>query len=248
MDHHRLPRRSQSHGTLHSSYARHGRPLHKPLRSVNENSALLPSPGALESMLKTTTETGDIGLFSIKSVPISRVGPPASRRDAMGHGLQSLPRHTIDESKRHDGRRRPPRHRDVTAEIISMYGSNSQSSSSVTSTLAYSTDEPGQRSYSMTTVGSKQLSHNKSNATLQKNWIWTSQTPLSTRPSKAGTFGYPLRGKPVNSYVASMWTSSNASTSRAAIFANCISSVGSVLECAKSPSSGQSKQCNIEDI
>ncbi|RYP76916.1 hypothetical protein DL771_001469 [Monosporascus sp. 5C6A] len=77
MDHHRLPRRSASHGTLRDSYAYHGRPgtgpspvrpFRKPLRSVNENSVLLPSPGALESMLKTTTETGDIGIFSIKPV------------------------------------------------------------------------------------------------------------------------------------------------------------------------------------
>ncbi|KAI1465786.1 uncharacterized protein F4812DRAFT_466210 [Daldinia caldariorum] len=87
MEHHRLPRHSSSHGTLHSSYSHgrstHGpspvRPLHKPLRSVNENSVLLPSPGALESMLKTTTETGDIGIFSIKPIP-----PLPQRREDIG--------------------------------------------------------------------------------------------------------------------------------------------------------------------
>ncbi|KAI1802369.1 hypothetical protein F4811DRAFT_573053 [Daldinia bambusicola] len=93
MEHHRLPRHSSSHGTLHSSYSHgrstHGpspvRPLHKPLRSVNENSVLLPSPGALESMLKTTTETGDIGIFSIKPIP-----PLPQRREDIGPRSYSL--------------------------------------------------------------------------------------------------------------------------------------------------------------
>ncbi|OTB14287.1 hypothetical protein K445DRAFT_302462 [Daldinia sp. EC12] len=93
MEHHRLPRHSSSHGTLRSSYSHgrstHGpspaRPLHKPLRSVNENSVLLPSPGALESMLKTTTETGDIGIFSIKPVP-----PLPQRREDIGPRSYSM--------------------------------------------------------------------------------------------------------------------------------------------------------------
>ncbi|KAI8965818.1 hypothetical protein F5Y11DRAFT_367256 [Daldinia sp. FL1419] len=100
MEHHRLPRHSSSHGTLHSSYSHgrppHGpspiRPLHKPLRSVNENSVLLPSPGALESMLKTTTETGDIGIFSIKPIP-----PLPQRREDIAPRSYSMsncgPRH-----------------------------------------------------------------------------------------------------------------------------------------------------------
>ncbi|TDZ23678.1 hypothetical protein Cob_v002730 [Colletotrichum orbiculare MAFF 240422] len=65
-------RRSASHGSLRSSYKsqarRPGHPLPRRLLSVTESSSLLPSPGPLESMLKTTTETGDIGIFTIKPI------------------------------------------------------------------------------------------------------------------------------------------------------------------------------------
>ncbi|ORY65957.1 uncharacterized protein BCR38DRAFT_511578 [Pseudomassariella vexata] len=181
----RLPRRSASHGTLRSSYAHHGRPLHKPLRSVNENSVLLHSPGALESMLKTTTETGDIGIFSIKPSSSSNLGELTPRRNNISRGTgQMLPpvRRSVDD------RRKPPSHRDTTSEILSMYGSASQSS--VTSTLTPSTDEiGGQRSYSMTTVGSRHLSHHKSNATMQ------SQASGSNMQRPRSPFPYPTRLK-----------------------------------------------------
>ncbi|KAM0434625.1 hypothetical protein ACHAPT_003723 [Fusarium lateritium] len=75
--------RSISQTSLHSSYQAHERlsdlsrlrppsQPRRPYQSLNETSALLRSPGPLESMLKTTTETGDIGIFSIKpSTPSS---------------------------------------------------------------------------------------------------------------------------------------------------------------------------------
>lgn len=188
MEHHRPPRRSQSHGTLNTSYAHHGRPLHKPLSRVNENSALLASPGALESMLKTTTETGDIGLFSIKSVPGANLLHPSAKNIG---GRARRPLHPLrrppDEPRRQEDRGKLSSNRDTTSEIISMYGSNSQSS--FTSTRAPSSDEPGHRSYSMTTVGSRQLSHNKSNATLQ------SQTSSGPRQRPRSPFPYPTRLK-----------------------------------------------------
>ncbi|KAI0136469.1 hypothetical protein BJ170DRAFT_710461 [Xylariales sp. AK1849] len=188
MEQHRLPRRSASHGILRSSYARHARPLHKPLRCVNENSALLPSPGALESMLKTTTETGDIGLFSIKPIPGSKLALSSGDNNVMGAtGKPNTTCQSVDEAGRQDDRRKLPSYRDTTSEIISMYGSNSRSS--VTSTLTPSMDEAGHRSYSMTTVGSRHLSHNKSSATLQSQ---SSYGPLQ-RPRSP--FPYPTRLK-----------------------------------------------------
>ncbi|KAH9909023.1 hypothetical protein F4778DRAFT_714938 [Xylariomycetidae sp. FL2044] len=190
----RPPRRSASHGTLRSSYSSHGRPalgpsplhlLHKPLRSVNENSVLLQSPGALESMLKTTTETGDIGIFSIKPVPPS----PQSRGTFSNHGqLRPPPRLAADERYRRNTGRVPFAARDSTSDILSMYGSESQRSAASTLSPA-STMAIGQRSYSMTTCGSRHLSHYKSTTTLQSQ---TSAGPLQ-RPRSP--FPYPARLK-----------------------------------------------------
>ncbi|KAI0136081.1 hypothetical protein F4776DRAFT_120981 [Hypoxylon sp. NC0597] len=193
MEHHRLPRHSSSHGTLHSSYSHgrpsHGpspvRPLHKPLRSVNENSVLLPSPGALESMLKTTTETGDIGIFSIRPVP-----PSPQRKDTLSEiGQQHLPsRPSIDELPHRNNGKKPSSCRDTASEIISMYGSESHKSATSTLTPT-SSEETGQRSYSMTTCGSRHLSHHRSTTTLQSQ---TSGGPLQ-RPRSP--FPYPTRLK-----------------------------------------------------
>ncbi|KAI0894932.1 hypothetical protein F4806DRAFT_503337 [Annulohypoxylon nitens] len=192
-DPHRLPRHSSSHGTLRSSYSNGrpphgpppGRPLHKPLRSVNENSVLLPSPGALESMLKTTTETGDIGIFSIKPVP-----PSPQRRGTLSELNQKRPspRPSIEELHRRNNSRNPPSYRDTTSEIISMYGSESHKSATSTLTPT-SSEEIGLRSYSMTTCGSRHLSHHRSTTTLQSQ---TSGGPLQ-RPRSP--FPYPTRLK-----------------------------------------------------
>ncbi len=194
MDHHRLPKRSVSHGTLRGSYAYHGRPntgpsyirpLHKPLRSVNENSALLPSPGALESMLKTTTETGDIGIFSIKPM-----ASPQRRGTLTDLGqVQLLPRRSVDEVYGHYHRSRFPGYRDTTSEILSMYTSDSQKS--IASTLSpASTEDLGPRSLSMTTCGSRYLPHHSSTTTLQSKG---SRSSLLQRPRSP--FPYPTRLK-----------------------------------------------------
>ncbi|KAI1142970.1 hypothetical protein F5Y05DRAFT_420818 [Hypoxylon sp. FL0543] len=193
MEHHRVPRHSSSHGTLHSSYSQgrpaHGpspvRPLHKPLRSVNENSVLLPSPGALESMLKTTTETGDIGIFSIRPVPIS----PQRKNTLSGIGQQYLsPRSSMNELHHGNNATKPSSYRDTTSEIISMYGSESHKSATSTLTPT-SSEEVGQRSYSMTTYGSRHLSHHRSTTTLQ------SQLSGGTLQRPRSPFPYPTRLK-----------------------------------------------------
>lgn len=187
-----MPRRSQSHGTLRGNYTHHGRLLHKPLGRVNENSPLLSPTGALGGMLKTTTETGDIGLFSINSVPGTTLGMPSRGRNSLRSRYPPLPPLPLRRSAAEQGgcekRKTPTRlTRDTASEIISMYGSNSQGS--VTSTQATSLDDPVSRSYSMTTVGSRYLSHNRSNATLQSQ---ASSGPLQ-RPRSP--FPYPTRLK-----------------------------------------------------
>ncbi|KAJ2986687.1 hypothetical protein NUW58_g4908 [Xylaria curta] len=196
MEQHRIPRRSASHGTLRSSYSSHGgpgvgptpfRPLHKPLRSVNENSVLLHSPGALESMLKTTTETGDIGIFTIRPVPPSPLRPRDTISE-VGH-LRPRPRRSIDSLYRQNLGMRPPSHRDAISEVFSVYGSESLKSG--TSTVSpNSTDDPGQRSYSMTTCGSRHLSHHKSTNTLQSQASGGSNLQRPRSP-----FPYPTRLK-----------------------------------------------------
>ncbi|KAI1757025.1 hypothetical protein F4782DRAFT_548050 [Xylaria castorea] len=196
MEQHRFPRRSASHGTLRSSYSSHGgqgvgppphRPLHKPLRSVNENSVLLHSPGALESMLKTTTETGDIGIFTIRPVPPSPLAP----RDTISEVGHPYPRsrRSVDNLYRQNLPMRPPSHRDTTSEVYSVYGSDSLKSG--TSTLSpNSTEDPAQRSYSMTTCGSRHLSHHRSTNTLQSQASGGSNLQRPRSP-----FPYPTRLK-----------------------------------------------------
>ncbi|KAJ3573223.1 hypothetical protein NPX13_g4778 [Xylaria arbuscula] len=196
MEQHRFPRRSASHGTLRSGYSSHGgpapgplpfRPLHKPLRSVNENSVLLHSPGALESMLKTTTETGDIGIFTIRPVPPSPLIP----RDTISEigRPHSKPHRTVDILHRQNQAMRPPSHRDTTSEVFSVYGTDSLKSG--TSNLSpNSTEDAGQRSYSMTTCGSRHLSHHRSTNTLQSQASGGSQLQRPRSP-----FPYPTRLK-----------------------------------------------------
>ena len=189
-------KRSASHGALHTNYKAHARqtfgplPLHRPLRSVNENSALLPSPGPLESMLKTTTETGDIGIFSIRPASSAATFHQFPRSRA---GFNDAPQFRLPGPRGRDGpgvqddRRRLPSYRDTTSEILSMYGSDSQQSWS--SSLSPSLEELGQRSYSLTTVGSRHLPPNKPFGTPQSH----SSGSLLQRPRSP--FPYPTRLK-----------------------------------------------------
>ncbi|KAK3394725.1 hypothetical protein B0H63DRAFT_56048 [Podospora didyma] len=191
-------RRSASHGALNRSYAADHYhcprvpPSHafsRPLRSVTENASILPSPGPLESMLKTTTETGDIGLFSIKPTRSTATFHGSLRRRRM----YSAPRpvgisssDVVETSSLRDDRRHLPSYRDTASEIISMYASDSQRS--VSSSLSPRFDVLGQRSYSMTTCSSRQLPNQKSNGTLQSQPSGSLQRPRSPFP-------YPTRLK-----------------------------------------------------
>ncbi|KAK4078674.1 uncharacterized protein Triagg1_3005 [Trichoderma aggressivum f. europaeum] len=163
-----------------------------PLRSVNENVALLRSPDPLESMLKTTTETGDIGIFSIG--PNSSSAPFARPKRSRSHPREAhlpLPARSLGYDDgyycRPDSPKRLRSYRDTTSEIISLYGSESQKTllSSVSPTSI--DDDP--RSYSMTTTSSKRIPSQKSTGTLQ------SQSSGGGFQRPRSPFPYPTRLK-----------------------------------------------------
>lgn len=172
---HQRPASQNSHYSSHRSHVKPGNHAHsrppshqrRPLRSVNENSTLLRSPGPLESMLKTTTETGDIGIFSIKATPpsVTYHHPPRPRPSFGDAGLLARPHSRgLDDNFVHDDRKALPSYRDTTSEIISLYGSSTQPSNS--RSFSPSLDD-GRRSYSLTTCSSRQLPSQKSSCTLQ---------------------------------------------------------------------------------
>ncbi|KAK4230461.1 hypothetical protein QBC38DRAFT_409599 [Podospora fimiseda] len=187
MDSIHTTRRSASHGALDKIYtadAVHSqrRPISRhPLRIVNENVSLLVSPGPLESMLKTTTETGDIGLFSIRPVRSSGSIPgPSRRRPSFGDPSYSRP-------PTRDDRIWLPSYQDTTSEIISMYGSDSMRSAGSSFTSPF--DDRGNRSYSMTTCSPRPTPHQKSTGTMQSH----QSDGLLQRPRSP--FPYPTRLK-----------------------------------------------------
>ncbi|KAG6363394.1 hypothetical protein INS49_008493 [Diaporthe citri] len=167
MSQQRVARRSASHGALSSSYAAQGRagsdsghqlPPFKPLRSIREHTFLDPAASA-EGMLRKTTETGNIGIFSIN---VTRTHdqlyrrPSGLRARASLNDLRQPSRPWSSSSDRlagRDDRKQLPSYRDSTSEIISMYGSENHSSKSLSSSLTTPCDEYGPRSYSMTSCG-----------------------------------------------------------------------------------------------
>lgn len=156
-------RRSASLGALSTSYgvrarassdSGHHPPPFKPLRIIREHTFLDPAASA-DGMLRKTTETGNIGLFSIHAGSTT----PLRTRTSLGD-LRQPHRPLLRSSDRPppvlDDRKKLPSYRDSASEIISMYGSENQSSSkSVSGTLSPPWDDAGLRSYSMTTCGSK---------------------------------------------------------------------------------------------
>lgn len=164
----------------------------RPLRRVNESPALLRSPGPLESMLKTTTETGDIGIFSIRpnssSAPFDRPNRPRSHPRDVDLLLPARSSGYDENYYYHpDDHKRPRPYRDTTSEIISLYGSESQHTLLSSVSPASLEDDP--RSYSMTTTSSKRIPSQKSTGTLQ------SQSSGSGFQRPRSPFPYPTRLK-----------------------------------------------------
>lgn len=170
-----VTRRSVSHGDLNCAYGSYGgrRPSFRPcpsLRTVNDNDMLLSRPGPLESMLKMTTETGDIGFFSITSTPSNtnfhhrltvRPGfsdnafqrrPNSRGSSATAAGFQ-------------DDRHRLPSYRDTASEIPSLYGTGSQRPAYGSWSPAYNWSDG--RSNSIMGCDSRHVHSSRSKGTLQ---------------------------------------------------------------------------------
>ncbi|KAL7950773.1 hypothetical protein V8C42DRAFT_359630 [Trichoderma barbatum] len=202
MDAARLRQRSASHSSLRSQYRYQTRMINytnprppaqrHPLRSVNENVALLRSPGPLESMLKTTTETGDIGIFSIgQNSSSASFARPKRSRSHPREANPPLPARSSGYDENYychpDGHKRLRSYRDTTSEIISLYGSESQKT--LLSSVSPMSIDDDPRSYSMTTTSSKRIPSQKSTGTLQ------SQSSGSGFQRPRSPFPYPTRLK-----------------------------------------------------
>jgi hypothetical protein len=159
-------------------------------REPDENRSPATLPRAFEGMLKTTTETGDIGMFSIKP---SRARQPLSTPRRIGgsynnNGLQKS-RQTFQPfgvPNVDDRRRLPSYARDATSEVISMYETASQKSASRVF------DDPDYRSYSMTqtSYSAYTLSNHRSYTSLRSQ---QDSSGLLQRPRSP--FAYPARLK-----------------------------------------------------
>ncbi|KAF4628907.1 hypothetical protein G7Y89_g9246 [Cudoniella acicularis] len=156
------------------------------VRRPEENRPPATIPKAFESMLKTTTETGDIGMFSIKP---SRVPPPVNsprRLATYSDNNITKPQQVFQPygvPSVDDRRRLPSYSRDPASELISMYQTPSQKSSRVF-------DDPDYRSFSMTQTSSYTLSNHRSYTSLRSQ---PEGNGLLQRPRSP--FAYPTRLK-----------------------------------------------------
>lgn len=177
--------RSRDDGEAERSLSRSG----VSVRSLEENRAPPAIPKAFESMLKTTTETGDIGLFSIKP---PRVPQPLNSPRKIGGTYRDNPPQKprtfqpyVSTAAVDDRRRLPSYARDAASEVISMYETASQKSTS------RMFDDPDYRSYSMTqTYSTYSLSNHRSYASLRSQ---PEGSTLLQRPRSP--FAYPTRLK-----------------------------------------------------
>ncbi|KAE9381778.1 hypothetical protein N431DRAFT_551813 [Stipitochalara longipes BDJ] len=159
-------------------------------RGPDENRSPATLPRAFEGMLKTTTETGDIGLFSIKPSRLPQaMGTP--RRTGAGYNEEGS--HKPKQSFQpfgvpyvDDRRRLPSYARDVTSEVVSMYETASQKSASRVF------DDPDYRSHSMTqtSYSAYTLSNHRSYTSLRSQ---QDGNGLLQRPRSP--FAYPARLK-----------------------------------------------------
>jgi hypothetical protein len=153
---------------------------------AHEKLGLLTTSRAFEGMLKTTTETGDIGLLSVKpsSIVQSLTGPRRIGRSYKD--IESrLPRRSLHDGLpgRDDMSQVPSYSRDTSSEIISMYEGAIQKPAS------QDVNSPHCRSYPMTQrCSSSPLFNHRSYTSLrsQTGGNYPSQRPRSP-------FSYPTR-------------------------------------------------------
>ena len=161
MERTRATRRSISHGPLVRSSSVDPEPFprlpntRRPLQSLDANTLFLVSPAPLESVLKKSTETGDIGFFSIGSV--------RSVDAFLGPMPRKVPRHpptnveaplvkVAEGTDLTDDRRSLPSYRESTSEIASLYDSDKTTSG--TRSFSSHFHSGYRRSYSTTTCSS----------------------------------------------------------------------------------------------
>ncbi|KAF5875429.1 uncharacterized protein Bfra_003883 [Botrytis fragariae] len=159
--------------------------------SINQPSL----PKGFESMLKTTTETGDIGLFSIKPSRLPHTSNALPRRSNGGHRENDLQRSRPTFSPYgvpvvDDRRRLPSYTRKGSSGVKSLYDSASVNSVN-SSNRGF--EDPDYRSYSMTQTASQSpyiLSNQRSYASLRSQ---QDGSALVQRPRSP--FAYPTRLK-----------------------------------------------------
>ncbi|KAF7881399.1 hypothetical protein EAF00_011768 [Botryotinia globosa] len=159
--------------------------------SINQPSL----PKAFESMLKTTTETGDIGLFSIKPSRLPQTSNALPRRSNVGYRENDpqRPRATFSPygvPAVDDRRRLPSYTRKGSSGVKSLYDSASVNSVN-SSNRGF--EDPDYRSYSMTQTASQSpyaLSNQRSYASLRSQ---QDGSALVQRPRSP--FAYPARLK-----------------------------------------------------
>ena len=162
----------------------------KPTASRIDPASLLRSPGPLESMLKTTTETGDIGVFSIKPTvpPATFHHAPRSRPQFGDASLLQASRSKIQQDGYYNEvHKRDGSHRDTTSEILSLYG-GSESQPSWSASISPRTND-GRRSQSTTTCSTRRIPSQKSLATVQ------SQCSAGFGQRSRSPYPYPTRLK-----------------------------------------------------
>ncbi|KFY29844.1 hypothetical protein V494_08434 [Pseudogymnoascus sp. VKM F-4513 (FW-928)] len=171
---------------------------YRPVNLTMENNSPLLLPSGLNSMLKNTTETGDIGIFSIKPSRLPRhpaitrtAGRARSNAGNYRRAESQLPYHgprvfslpsTID-----DRTRLPSYSRDATSDVASLYENSSQKSSESSKIL----EDQDRRSYSMTlsSFPGYRLPNPHSSTSL------SSQIDQSDAQRPRSSFQYPARLK-----------------------------------------------------
>lgn len=158
----------------------------------NENRAPLPLPPTLNSMLKTTTERGDVGQFAIKPPRVPQtLRPPRTTAATYNESPSQHPQQNFHYAPRKpvvdDRKQLPSYSRDATSEIVSMYETASQKSPKRPQFQL----GPENRSYSMTQASylPHLLSNHRSYTSLR------SQPDLTLVQRPRSPFPYPARLK-----------------------------------------------------
>lgn len=173
MEHCPYRRRSASHGALDPSHATGAQGIcDLARRSASGDAFTLTSPAPLESILKKTTETGDIGFFSIgptRSGRTSDLPVPSTSEQGESTCIRPGRIREMEDSNITDDRRSLPSYRASASETMSLrdYGSMASGSRSLSVVL----HECDRKYYSMTTCSSTCLSSHRPTGTVHSMWL-----------------------------------------------------------------------------